>query len=101
MIKDITLDNSIRTLLDSGGKVEGSGLNAGESSFDNLLNNTISEVNDLQKEAESATSELLKSSGSIHDTMIAIEKADLSFRFMMKVRSKILDAYQEVMRMQV
>ncbi|HOR31237.1 MAG TPA: flagellar hook-basal body complex protein FliE [Syntrophales bacterium] len=33
--------------------------------------------------------------------MIALEKADLSFRAMMQVRNKILEAYQEVMRMQV
>jgi flagellar hook-basal body complex protein FliE len=33
--------------------------------------------------------------------MIAIEKADISFRAMMQVRNKILEAYQEVMRMQI
>jgi flagellar hook-basal body complex protein FliE len=33
--------------------------------------------------------------------MIALEKADISFRAMMQVRNKILDAYQEIMRMQV
>ncbi|MGO9212512.1 MAG: flagellar hook-basal body complex protein FliE [Syntrophales bacterium] len=40
-------------------------------------------------------------SGSIHDAVIALEKADLSFRKMIQVRNKILEAYQEVMRMQV
>jgi flagellar hook-basal body complex protein FliE len=38
---------------------------------------------------------------SLHDTMIAMEQADLSFRLMMQVRNKIVDAYQEIMRMQV
>jgi len=33
--------------------------------------------------------------------MIALEKAGISFQVMMQVRNKILDAYQEVMRMQV
>ena len=100
MIKDITLDNSLRTILGNSGQVEKS-KEAGEGSFVDVLKNSISEVNDLQKVAEAATGELLKGSGSIHNTVIAVEEADLSFRLMMKVRGKIVDAYQEVMRMQV
>ena len=38
---------------------------------------------------------------NIHETMIAIEKAEISFKLMLQVRNKILEAYQEVMRMQV
>ncbi|MGH8514522.1 MAG: flagellar hook-basal body complex protein FliE, partial [Gammaproteobacteria bacterium] len=34
-------------------------------------------------------------------TMVALEKADVSFRFMMQVRNKVLEAYQEIIRMQV
>jgi flagellar hook-basal body complex protein FliE len=37
----------------------------------------------------------------IHNTMIAIEKADLSFQMMMQIRNKIINAYEEIMRMQV
>jgi flagellar hook-basal body complex protein FliE len=43
----------------------------------------------------------LGKSGSIQDAVIALEKADLSFRKMVHVRNKIIEAYQEVMRMQV
>jgi len=43
----------------------------------------------------------LQDSGSIHEAMIALEKANISFRVMMTVRNKIMDAYQEIMRMQV
>ena len=38
---------------------------------------------------------------SLHETMIAMEQADVSFRFMMQVRNKIVEAYQEILRMQV
>ena len=100
MIKDITLDNSLRAILGNSAQPEKS-KEAGEGSFVDVLKNSISEVNDLQKAAEVATGELLKGSGSIHNTVIAVEEADLSFRLMMKVRGKIVDAYQEVMRMQV
>jgi len=39
--------------------------------------------------------------GSIHEVIIAMEKADISFRTMLQVRNKVLDAYQEIMRMTV
>jgi flagellar hook-basal body complex protein FliE len=40
-------------------------------------------------------------SGDIHNTMMAIEKADLSFQMMMQIRNKIISAYEEIMRIQV
>ena len=100
MIKDITLDNSLRTILGNSARLE-KGNASGEGSFVEVLKKSISEVNDLQKVAESASNELLKGNGSIHNTVIAVEEADLSFRLMMKMRGKMLAAYQEVMRMQV
>ena len=40
-------------------------------------------------------------SQDLHTTVIAMQKADLSFQMMMQVRNKIVQAYQEIMRMQV
>jgi flagellar hook-basal body complex protein FliE len=40
-------------------------------------------------------------SQDLHNTVIAMQKADLSFQMMMQVRNKIVQAYQEIMRMQV
>ena len=39
--------------------------------------------------------------GDLQETMVALEKADVSFRLMMQIRNKVLEAYQEIMRMQV
>ena len=36
---------------------------------------------------------------NLHEIMIASEKADLSFRFLLQIRNKLLEAYQEIMRM--
>jgi flagellar hook-basal body complex protein FliE len=36
---------------------------------------------------------------NIHETLLAIEKADISFKYMMNIRNKLLDAYKEVMAM--
>jgi len=38
--------------------------------------------------------------GDVHTAMIAVEKADLSFQLMMQVRNKVVQAYQEISRMQ-
>ena len=40
-------------------------------------------------------------SQDLHTTIIAVQKADLSFQMMMQVRNKIVQAYQEIMHMQV
>lgn len=71
-------------------------------SFSETLKESIQQVNELQLNAQEAVKELMVGeSKNIHQTMIAIEKADLSFRLMMQVRNKLVDAYREIMRMTV
>jgi flagellar hook-basal body complex protein FliE len=71
-------------------------------SFGKILTESIGEVNRLQKEADKAAHNLVTGKETdIHGTMIALQKADLSFRLMMQVRNKILSAYEEIKRMQV
>ncbi|MCK9275559.1 MAG: flagellar hook-basal body complex protein FliE [Syntrophales bacterium] len=70
--------------------------------FADLLQNKISEINHLQIEADQAISNVvLGNSGNVHEAIIALEKASISFTTMMEVRNKIVEAYQEIMRMQV
>lgn len=74
----------------------------GRTSFADVLKSSLEEVNSLQQEADRAIRELATTGKtSLHDTMIALERADLSFRLMMQVRNKIVEAYQEIMRMTV
>lgn len=74
----------------------------GKTSFGDILRNTIQDINKLQNDADTAISNVqVHDTGSIHEAMIALEKASISFQTMMQVRNKIIDAYQEVMRMQV
>ncbi|MDD2316534.1 MAG: flagellar hook-basal body complex protein FliE [Desulfobacterales bacterium] len=74
----------------------------GEKSFGAVLKDMLKGVNDMQADADEAIAKVqIENAGSIHEAMIALEKADLSFRAMMQVRNKILEAYNEVMRMQV
>ncbi len=66
------------------------------------LKDAVQAVNQAQKTADYKMQELATGkSQNIHETMIAAEKADISLRLMVQVRNKIIEAYQEVMKMQV
>lgn len=73
-----------------------------KENFGEVLKTAIDDIDKLQKSADQAIIKLEKdNSGSLHEAIIALEKADISFRAMMQVRNKIIEAYQEIMRMQV
>jgi flagellar hook-basal body complex protein FliE len=70
-------------------------------SFQKVLGDSLKEVNNLQNQAEMAIQELARGeTQDLHRTMVLLEKADLSFKLMMKVRNKLLEAYTEIMRLQ-
>jgi flagellar hook-basal body complex protein FliE len=71
-------------------------------SFSNLLGNFVGEVNAKQTAAGDAITGLLSGKNvSLHQAMISMEEASVSFSMMVEVRNKLLDSYQELMRMQV
>jgi len=75
---------------------------SGGTSFSDILKKSVEKVNALQKQADVAIDDLvLGGNKDIVQTVIAMEKADISFRLMMQVRNKIMQAYEEIMRMQV
>ncbi len=72
------------------------------ASFGDVLKSAISTTNELQKQSDQEIQKLMAGeSVDLHTTMIAVQKADLSFQMMMQVRNKLVQAYQEIMRMQV
>ena len=72
------------------------------ASFGQVLKDSLTQVNALQQEADAAIQSLATGgTATLHDTMLAVQKAELSFKLMMQVRNKIVEAYQEVLRMQV
>jgi flagellar hook-basal body complex protein FliE len=71
-------------------------------SFGEFLNSAIKEVDGLQKESEKLNESLaLGLTDNIHQVAIASEKAGIALQFTMQVRNKIMDAYQEIMRMPI
>ena len=105
-MKDITLSSNLKALQGIG---PSKGLNApGENkgtdgpSFADTLAQSLDKVNTLQKEADVAIQDFATGdTRNIHETMIAVSKADVAFRLTMQVRNKMVEAYQEVMRLQV
>jgi flagellar hook-basal body complex protein FliE len=73
-----------------------------KTDFQSYLKDALGEVNDLQQKADQAIHQLVgEGKGDLQETMIALEKADVSFKLMMQIRNKVLEAYQEILRMQV
>lgn len=64
--------------------------------------NMVSETNDYQNDAESAEIQFaLGESTNTHDLQIAQQKANVSLQYTVAVRDKVLDAYKEIMNMQI
>ncbi len=78
------------------------GVEQPQKSFSDLMRESIQSVSDVQTQADQAIIDLTTGrSQDLHQTMVAIEKADVTFQLMMQVRNKIVSAYEEVSRMQV
>jgi flagellar hook-basal body complex protein FliE len=81
---------------------EASKTGSGSQSFAEFLATSLSEVNKLQQDANIAMEKLASGqTTNLHETMLAVEKADLAFRTMNQVRNKVISAYQEIMKMQI
>ncbi len=74
---------------------------AEKASFADSLREAMADVNASQIASNQAMTDLQTGKAALHETLIAVEKADLSFRLLMQVRNKVLEAYKEVMRMNV
>ncbi|MCX6885028.1 MAG: flagellar hook-basal body complex protein FliE [Verrucomicrobia bacterium] len=75
---------------------------AGEASFSNVLSQMVGEVNAKQSTASQTVQDLQAGNNvSLHQAMIAMEEASVSFQLMVEVRNRLLESYQELMRMQV
>jgi flagellar hook-basal body complex protein FliE len=73
----------------------------GDGEFIKSLQEAMSQVSQLQGEADSRVGQLLTGNNQdVHSAMIAVEKASLAFEMMVQVRNKIVQAYQQVSGMQ-
>ena len=100
----VTLSPNISKLTSTFNTSKATALNKiqDKQTFGNLLDQSIKEVDQAHKQADNMITKMASGENvDIHNTMIAIEKADISFQLMMQVRNKLVAAYQEIYRMQV
>jgi flagellar hook-basal body complex protein FliE len=85
-------DPALKGMLDGGLSV----------SFADLLKSGLSEVNSLQLAADDIADKFAAGeTDNIHEVLIAGEKASIALELTTAIRTKVMDAYQEIMRMQV
>jgi flagellar hook-basal body complex protein FliE len=92
------------TATQAGGRVaEAQSPAAGGADFAQVLQNTIAQVNQTQQEAEGMAAKFAagESTANLHEVMISLQKANISFQEMVQVRNKLVSAYNDVMNMQV
>ena len=87
----------------SGRASEAPATEAGSTDFAQVLKSTIEQVNQTQQQAEDMAAKFAAgdSSANLHEVMISLQKANLSFQEMVQVRNKLVTAYHDVMNMQV
>ena len=74
----------------------------GSANFANVLGDLVNDVAQKQANASGAVTGLLSGQNvSLHQAMISMEEANVSFQMMVEVRNRLLDSYQELMRMQI
>jgi flagellar hook-basal body complex protein FliE len=70
--------------------------------FGQMLDGLVASVDAKQAEAQAITKKvLLGDSDQLHQSVIAMQEAGVSFSLMVEVRNKLIESYQELMRMQV
>ncbi len=75
---------------------------ASRSSFADMLENSVQQVDELQRKADDSFQKLLSGEeDDLHSVMIRMNEADLATRFALEVRNKLLEAFQELQRMPV
>jgi flagellar hook-basal body complex protein FliE len=71
------------------------------SGFGDSFSKILEAANTSDQGADTAVGRMLDGSGDVHEAMIALQQADLMLQFTVQVRNKLVQAYQEIMRMPV
>lgn len=71
------------------------------ASFADALSDALGKAEQLQAEGDRQAQEVALGGGNLHEAALAMEKADVAMRLAVKVRNKVVDAYQDIMRMSV
>ena len=86
-----------------GGSSATQSAEAGATDFAQVLQNSIEQVNQTQQQAQGMAANFAagESSSNLHEVMISLQKANVSFQEMVQVRNKLVTAYNDMMNMSV
>ena len=74
---------------------------AGGTGFAEKLESLVTKVEDSSAEANQAVTNMMNKTGDVHDAMIALQRAEMTLQLTVQIRNKLVQAYQDVMRMPV
>ncbi|MBI4242968.1 MAG: flagellar hook-basal body complex protein FliE [Planctomycetes bacterium] len=72
-----------------------------DKSFKEIFKPIIDDVSKLQESSDKVYLEYLKGNASVDDVVISFKKAQISFELMMQVRNRLVDTFEELMRMRI
>jgi len=73
-----------------------------KADFSEILKEALEKVNEMQKKAEKMADDFATGKiSNIHEVIIEAEKASIALRLTLEVRNRIVEAYREIMRMQL
>jgi flagellar hook-basal body complex protein FliE len=101
MALDMNVTSSTSGVAKSLAKAAKAGAGNPASSFADSLGSLIDGVEDTQAEANSAVSGMLDKTSEVHDAMIALQRAEMTLQLTVQIRNKLVQAYQDVMRMPI
>jgi flagellar hook-basal body complex protein FliE len=71
------------------------------SGFQSALARIVNSVESSTSDANTAVAQMLEGKGDVHDAMIALQRAEMNFELTVQMRNKLVQAYQDIMRMPV
>ena len=78
----------------------GPNVNAKKTDGPNVFEGFIAQTNLDQKNSDQAVKNLLDGTGSVQQVVMSVAKAEMSFKLFMEIRNKLIESYNELMRMQ-
>ena len=93
---ELRIGNIPQTSIDGSAKIR----QKSPAGFGEVIKKALEKANTLESEADRSIIDLLQGKADIHETMIALEKSDVSMRLLLSIRGKVIEAYREIMRMQ-
>jgi flagellar hook-basal body complex protein FliE len=95
-MNDISIINSLQPAVQKTNNINKTPPSEG---FGKVIKGAIDRVNELEKNSNRSIMELLNGKKDIHETMINLQKTDISMRMLLTIRNKAVDAYREIMHM--